>query len=297
MEKTDSEPGPCNPPAPLPALSLWPAERLQGTTGHTAERDITTPADGLTAGRPVIRLTDVSEPTMTFYPPPRARETGTAVLVLPGGGYSILAIDLEGTEVCEWLNAIGVAAVLLKYRVPEPSPRTRPLEDAQRAMGIVRSRARDWRIDPSRIGVIGFSAGAHLAATLCSNHARRVYVPLDDSDGVSCRPDFAALIYPAYLCTQPEEHTLDPALRPAPGAPPAFLAQTQDDEFGVRNSVAYYAALVDAGVRGELHVYEAGGHGYGLRRSRMPVLGWPLRLAEWMKATKMLPEIAGSQAR
>ena len=270
-------------------LSLWPAGTPGITAGHAGEHDVTTPGDGLIGGRPVIRLTGISDPTLTVYRPARTRETGTAVLVFPGGGYHILAMDLEGTEVCEWLNSIGVTAMLLKYRVPEPSPYTRPLEDAQRALGVVRSRAGEWNIDTHRIGVLGFSAGGHLAGSLCCNFRKRVYAPVDDADRLSCRPDFAVLIYPAYLAAGDSTAKLDPAIHVTNETPPAFLVQTQHDPIGVNNSIAYYEALEHAGVPAELHLYEAGGHGYGLRPSAMPVSGWPSRLADWMRSMRFLP--------
>jgi acetyl esterase/lipase len=216
-------------------------------------------------------------------------ETGTAVVVFPGGGYHILAMDLEGTEVCEWLNTIGVTAILLKYRVPDPAPHGRALEDAQRAIGIVRSRAAEWHIDPQRIGVLGFSAGGHLAASLCCSFQKRIYSPADDADRLSCRPDFAVLIYPAYLSAGDSALNLDPAFHVTKDTPPAFIVQTQHDPIGVNNSIAYYRVLIQAGVPTEMHLYEAGGHGYGLRPSAMPVSGWPSRLAEWMRSMRFLP--------
>ena len=267
-------------------LPLWPAGTTDISAGDVREHDATTPADGLTGGRPVIRLTGISVPTITVYRPVRDRETGTAVVVFPGGGYSILAWDLEGTEVCEWLNSIGVTAILLKYRVPDPSPHARSLQDAQRALGIVRSHASEWNIDTHRTGVLGFSAGAHLAASLSCRYQNRLYTPVDDADRLSCRPDFALLIYPAYLA--PGEN-LDTAFHVTGETPPAFLVQTQHDPLGVNNSIAYYRTLVQAGVKAEMHLYEAGGHGYGLRPSPLPVSGWPSRTEDWMRSMKILP--------
>ncbi|HEX7572868.1 MAG TPA: alpha/beta hydrolase [Bacteroidota bacterium] len=269
-------------------VSIWPAGTPGILAGHAREHDATTPGDGLIGGRPVIRLSGISDPTITVYRPERTGETGAAVVVFPGGGYHILAMDLEGTEVCDWLNSIGVTAILLKYRVPDPSPHTRPLEDAQRALGIVRSRAGDWNIDPHRIGVLGFSAGGHLAASLSCSFQKRIYTLADDADRLSCRPDFAVLIYPAYLAVSDSESTLDPSLHVTGDAPPAFIVQTQHDPIGVNNSIAYYRALLRAGVPAEMHLYEAGGHGYGLRPSAMPVSGWPSRLAEWMRSMKFI---------
>ena len=270
-------------------LLLWPAETPGVAALHAREHDATTPKDGLIGGRPVIHLTDISDPTITVYRPARTRETGTAVVVFPGGGYHILAMDLEGTEVCEWLNSIGVTAILLKYRVPDPSPHTRPFQDAQRALGMIRSRAGAWNIDPHRIGVLGFSAGGHLAVSLSCGFQKRAYALRDDADRLSCRPDFAVLIYPSYLATGDSASTLDPAFHVTRETPPAFLVQTQHDPEGVNNSIAYYRALAHAGVPAEVHLYEAGGHGYGLRPSRLPVSRWPSRLAEWMQSMQFIP--------
>jgi acetyl esterase/lipase len=268
-------------------MPLWPAGAPGVTPGGTQEHDVTTPADGLTAGRPVIRLTDVTDPTLTVYRP--ARETGTTVLVFPGGGYEILAMDLEGTEVCAWLTTIGVTAVLVKYRVPDPPPRTRSLADAQRAMGLVRSHAVEWKTGTGPLGVLGFSAGGHLAASLSVRFRNRVYAPLDDADRLSCRPDFTVLIYPAYLTEGRGSIALDTALRPGGDAPPAFMVQTEDDQFDVNNSLAYNRGLEQAGVRAEMHLYAAGGHGYGLRPSPLPASSWPRRLEDWMRSMQFLP--------
>jgi acetyl esterase/lipase len=275
-------------------IPLWPAGTPGITPGNAGEHDITTPKDGLTGGGPVVRLTDILDPSMTLYRPDHGRENGTGVLVLPGGGYSILAMDLEGTEVCQWLNSIGVTAMLLKYRVPDPPPHTKAFEDAQRAFGLVRSRAVEWGLDARRIGVLGFSAGGHLAASLSCGFHEREYAPVDEADRFSCRPDFTVLVYPAYLVAGGTEFTLDAAIRPSGDTPPAFIVQTQDDPFGVNNSVAYYTALLRAGVKGEMHLYESGGHGYGIRPSAMPVSGWPVRLEEWMRSNALISNRASA---
>ena len=182
-------------------LSIWP-HGAPGTQANSAgEIDTTTAKDHLVAGKPVIRLGNVSKPTLTVYTP-KGSNTGAAVVVFPGGGYHILAIDLEGTEVCDWLNSIGVTCVLLKYRVPDSGPYPKSsaaLQDAQRALGIVRAHADSWHIDPHRIGVLGFSAGGHLAAALSTRFDQRLYDPIDAADQLSCRPDFAVIIYPGYL--------------------------------------------------------------------------------------------------
>jgi acetyl esterase/lipase len=267
---------------------LFPKGVPGGRRDLGPEKDMTTAKDHPVAGRPVIRLGNVTEPSLAFYPAPASHNTGAAVIVFPGGGYSILAYDLEGTEVCEWLNSIGVNAVVVKYRVPEvPNvPRYEaPLQDAQRAVGYVRSRAAEWKIDPARIGVLGFSAGGHLSALVSNSFSHRTYPAQDAADKVSCRPDFTILIYPAYLPTGEKLDILAPEVHVTPNTPPAFLIQTEDDPIHVENSLVYYRALKDVKVPIEMHLFSVGGHGYGLRSDPMkPVTGWP-RLAEaWLKA-------------
>jgi len=247
--------------------------------------------ENLVAGKRVIRLGNVSKPDLTFYPAPKDKDSGAAVVVFPGGGYNILALDLEGTEVCEWLNSIGVHAVLLKYRVPKRAgleKHTAALQDAQRAFGLVRSRAKEFGIDPRRIGVLGFSAGGHLAAALSASVNQRTYPIVDDADKVSCRPDFSVLIYPAYLTLKDQGDKINPETAVSSNTPPAFIAMTQDDPVRVEGALFYSAALKPAGVPFELHVYPKGGHGYGLRRTENPVTAWPDRAADWMRSRGLL---------
>ena len=268
-------------------IPLWPHKPPKETTTLAAEKDITSEKDGLIAGQRLIRLGNVSQPTMEFFPAPIDKNTGATVMVCPGGGYHILAMDLEGTEVVNWLNSIGINAVLLKYRVPIRVGRERweaPLEDAQRAMGLTRSHAKEWGIDPKRIGVMGFSAGAHLSAVLCSKYEHRIYEPIDAADQESCRPDFAMLIYPAYLTMEKENDKIAPELNITKDTPPTFLAQTEDDGIHVECSVYYYLALKKAKVPAEMHLYPSGGHGYGLRPTAQTVTSWPKRAEEWMKS-------------
>ncbi len=273
-------------------IRLWPGKAPGETMQLPAEADTTKPTDRLVNGKRIVRLGNVSEPTITIYSPDPDKNTGAAVLVAPGGGYSILAWGLEGSEVCEWLNSIGVTGVLLKYRVPHRDGRARhdaPLEDAQRAMGLVRSRAAELGIDPQRIGMLGFSAGAHLTAVLSNNHERRTYERIDAADEVSCRPDFALLIYPAYLALKEKNNEIAPELPVEKGrTPPTFLVMTGDDSVRVENAVFYYLALKDAGVRAEMHLYPEGGHGYGLQRTEARVTTWPARAEEWMKSEGIL---------
>jgi acetyl esterase/lipase len=263
-------------------IPLWPNAVPDEKGQLGAEHDVSKPNEGLVAGKPVIRLTNVSTPTITVYRPPKAKANGTAVLVCPGGGYGILAWDLEGTEICAWLNSIGVTGVLLKYRVPtrpDDHQHLLPLQDAQRALGLVRFHAQDWKLDPQRIGVLGFSAGGHLTARLSNQFEPRVYAPVDAADAVSCRPDFSLPIYPAY-----QNNTLAPELKVTTNTPPTFLVQAEDDGVHVENSLYYYLALKNAKVPVEMHLYPNGGHGYGLRPTEKMVTSWPKRAEEWLRA-------------
>jgi acetyl esterase/lipase len=274
-----------------PVFPLWPGTAPGETNVIGEEKDMTKEGEGLVAGQRVIRLGNVSKPTITLYRAPKDKDTGAAVVVFPGGGYHILAWDLEGTEVCEWLNSIGVNAVLLKYRVPKRPGFERhvpALQDAQRAVGLVRSRAKEFGLDPARIGVLGFSAGGHLAAALSAHTAERTYPAVDAADAVSCRPDFSVLIYPAYLTLKDEGDKINPLTAVSSNTPPAFIAMTQDDAVRVETALFYSVALKQFGVPFELHIYPKGGHGYGLRRTENPVTAWNDRAAEWMKSRGLL---------
>jgi acetyl esterase/lipase len=272
-------------------IPLWPkgAPDEKGKVGE--EHDTTKPNDGLVAGKRVIRLTNVSQPTITLYRPSKRRANGAAVAVCPGGGYSILAMDLEGMEICQWLNSIGVTGVLLKYRVPERPGDTNhilPLQDAQRALGLVRYHAKDWNLDPKRIGVLGFSAGGHLTANVSNHFDQRAYASVDDADQVSCRPDFSMPIYPAYLVLKSQNTEVSPDLHVSPNTPPTFLIQAEDDGVRVENSLFYYLALKNARVPVEMHLYSTGGHGYGLRPSDKLISGWPKRAEDWLRTLGVL---------
>jgi acetyl esterase/lipase len=255
---------------------------------------------------------------MTVYSP-KGGNTGAAVVVFPGGGYQILAMDLEGTEVCDWLTSKGITCVLLKYRVPgeggyprsAPYPKSGPypespmaLEDAQRTLGLVRLHAAEWRIDPHKIGVLGFSAGGHLAAATSTHFGKRLYPAVDAADKDSCRPDFAVVIYPGHLSLSAAEWdarqgtnrhvvphrpnadkglALNPELPVTRQTPPTFLLQAEDDHVdNVNDSLAYYIALKNAGVPVEMHLYPTGGHAFGLRRAGSPITGWPQLVETWL---------------
>lgn len=276
-------------------LPLWP----NGAPGAAAsssnappEVDATTPQDKLVAGKPVIRLGNVSHPAITLYKPAKANGAVPAVVVFPGGAYRILAIDLEGTEVCEWLNETGLACVLLKYRVPDSGPYPKSpaaLQDAQRAVGLVRQHADDWGIDSKRVGVLGFSAGGHLSAALSTHFDKRLYERIDSADDLSCRPDFAVVVYPGYLALAEQNMEPNPDIKPTADTPPTFIVQAEDDPVHVENATTYFLELKQAKVPAELHIYSDGGHGYGLRSTSLPVTAWPLLVEKWLQTIKVLP--------
>ncbi len=268
-------------------ISLWPgvAPGEKGDIGP--EKDQGKPNPNEPPERYVIQLGNITQPTITVFRPKKNKDSGAAVIVCPGGGYYILAMNLEGTEVCKWLNSIGVTAILLKYRVPGRQGLERytaALQDAQRAVGMVRHRATEWGIDPKRIGILGFSAGGHLSAAASTNFEARTYPEVDEADKESCRPDFTVLIYPAYLVQEKEMAHLAPEIKVTANTPPTFIAMTEDDPVHVENAFTYGLALKNAGVPVELHVYPKGGHGYGLRPSENEVSHWPQRVAEWLTA-------------
>jgi len=268
-----------------------------------------TPPDLVADPRPESGAsTHVSRPTMTVYAP-KGRNSGAAVLVFPGGGYQVLAMDLEGTEICDWLTSRGVTCVLLKYRVPNSGPtlvngrRYYPkvqtaLQDAQRAIGLVRQHAAQWHVDPRKIGVIGFSAGGHLVAAVSTHFGQRTYRPVDAADALSCRPDFAIAVYPGHLWAHEDEPratrrqenlTLRPDIRVRPDTPPTFLLQAQnDDTDSIEQSLAYYVALQKAGVPTEMHLYAQGGHAFGLRKPNLPIGRWPELVERWMQTIGVL---------
>lgn len=257
----------------------------KGAPGEVAKLTEKSSSEGdKIGGEPVLRMTDVSEPTITIYRAPDEVASGAAMVVCPGGGYNILAYDLEGTEICDWLNNIGVTAVLLKYRVPRREGREKhaaPLQDVQRAMGYVRAHAEELDIDPNRIGVMGFSAGGHLSAMASNNFAERTYPAVDAADKVSCRPDFCLLVYPAYLSG--DKFQLAPELKVSSATPPTMLIQAEDDNPHIYSSLFYYYALKEAGVPAWMHLYSKGGHGYGLRDTGAAVNEWPDRVEDWFR--------------
>jgi acetyl esterase/lipase len=285
-------------------LPIWPGA-APGAPRPAAGAEVATtrPNEHLVAGRPWTYVSNVSRPTMTVYSP-KGKNTGAAVVVFPGGGYQILAIDLEGTEVCDWLTSEGITCVLLKYRVPNAGPSwnqacgcdldtrsSMPLEDAQRTVGLVRFHAAEWHVDPHKIGVLGFSAGGHLVAAISTHFGRRLYPAVDAADSASCRPDFAVALYPGHLWIDSRRFQLNPNVPVTRRTPPTFLLQAEDDDVdSVNNSLVYYAALTKAGVPVEMHLYARGGHAFGLRRTTSPVTEWPALVEKWLRTIGMVPE-------
>lgn len=261
-------------------LKLWPAG-APGETGLTG-REAAVAVEG---ERPIIRIENVSEPRLEFHPGTFRDPGRCAVLVAPGGGYNILAWDLEGTEIAEWLNSLGIPAVLLKYRVPRRSselPHAAPLQDAQRAMRLVRQHAREWNINPDCVGMLGFSAGGNLTV-LTSTHEESTYPAIDAADQLPSRPNFMVPVYPAYLTDNTQPTGLRPLIRIDEKTPPAFIVITQDDEDRAVGAASLFNALKQAGVPAELHIFVRGGHGYGLRSTQRPVTSWPHLCEAWMR--------------
>ena len=301
-------------------IPIWPGAAPDAQPVAGPEVSKSSGKDDLIAGRQVVEVDNVTRPTMTVYSP-QGRNTGAAVVVFPGGGYQILAIDLEGTEVCDWLTPKGVTCVLLKYRVTDvgPYPKSGPypespmaLEDAQRTMGLVRLHAAEWHIDPHKVGVLGFSAGGHLSAAISTHFEKRLYPAVDAADKESCRPDFAVAIYPGHLSIAAAEWdarqgrkkfvvphppnadknlALNPEVPVSSHTSPTFLLQAEDDHVDtVYDSLAYYIALKKAGVPVEMHLYAQGGHAFGLRRTKLPITDWPELVERWLGTIGMISE-------
>ncbi len=265
-------------------LKLWP-DGAPGETGDIGPEKAQPPRGN------VIRLASVSEPMITLYPAPKDKANGCCVVVCPGGGYNILAYDLEGTEVAEWFNSIGVTAVLLKYRVPRRSkehPHEAPLQDAQRAIRLVRKNAQGWNVDTERIGVLGFSAGGHLTMMTGIQWDKTNYAKIDEADKLSCRPDFLIPIYAAYLGDKKDQTKLSSLVQITKETPPTFLAVTLDDAMRGVHAGLLMREFKRAGVPAECHVFSKGGHGYGLRSSEDPVSGWPKLCEQWMRVSGLL---------
>jgi len=273
-------------------VEIWPGNPPDepGTIG--AEKTVMSPK----LDRKIVEVTDstrmltnVTKPALTIYRPAKEKDTGTAMLICPGGGYWNLYWQLEGEEVAAWLNSLGVTGIILKYRVPRRpddvrgEPARRPLQDSQRAVSLVRSKAKEWGIAPNRIGIVGFSAGGHLAIATATSFDRRTYEPIDDVDKVSCRPDFAVPVYSGYLKAKDREGIAN-GLRVPVDTPPVFLAHGGADiESDPEHSVAMYVALKRAGVPTELHIYAGAAHDFGVRKSDQPCTTWTRSCADWLR--------------
>jgi acetyl esterase/lipase len=293
-----AEPKVWQPSAGHVQISIWPraAPDVQPMPGP----EYTRTGHKLFGGKPVTGVYNVSRPTMTVYAP-KAKNTGAAVVVFPGGGFAGLAIDLEGSDICDWLTADGITCVLLKYRVPgipyDWHCDCRPhnfglsmpsLQDAQRTLGLVRAHAKEWHVDPHKVGVIGFSAGGFLVAEVSTVYGHRLYKPVDAADKLSARPDFAMAIYPGHLTS--DGHTFNRNLPVTRETPPTFLVQAEDDDVdGVDQALVYFTALKQAGVPAELHIYAHGGHAFGLRHTFDPITDWPKLARVWMRTIGVVP--------
>lgn len=265
-------------------VNVWPGKPPGETKDLPPEIDINKPEDKPVGDRKIIKLTNVSKPTLAIYRPAKDIDTGAAMIVCPGGGHRILAYDHEGTEAAEWLAKIGVTGIVLKYRVPARDENKRYLaavQDAQRAISLVRAKASEWSIDPKRIGILGFSAGGEVAALAAIMHGSRQYDAIDKIDEISARPDFAALLYPGGLLEKGNTKLRD-YVKPSKDTPAMFLAHAYDDPVDMRNSLLLAGELKVVGVACELHIYATGGHGYGMRTTGHPINTWPERCKDWM---------------
>jgi acetyl esterase/lipase len=261
-----------------PEIILWP-DGAPGLSPDEKPEIVVSPDEGI--GQ---RVTKVTAPQLTVYRPAASKNTGAAIVVCPGGGYNILAVQHEGIDVARWLNGIGITGVVLQYRVPRSQHvpfQTPPLQDVQRAIRLVRQHAGPWNLDPQKIGVLGFSAGGNLAALAATNFDRQTYEPRDAADQLNARPDFAVLVYPAYLSREDAPTQLRDEVRVSTETPPTLLIHTGDDHVSALNSIAFYLALREHEVPAEMHIYPRGGHGYGLRESEHAVSTWPARAQRW----------------
>lgn len=278
-------------------IPIWPAGKMPDALHDPTQESFETVTEPLVAGKSWTEVLNVSQPTMTVYSP-SGKNSGAAVIVFPGGGFSILAIDLEGTEACHWLTSKGITCILLKYRVPDSGPAWHDschcnihpkaptaLEDAQRTLGLVRLNAAKWHIDPNKIGVMGFSAGGYMVAEISTHFNKRAYTPIDAADKESCRPDFAMALYPGHMQATDKQFILNPAIHFTKETPPTFIVQAEDDpEDNINNSLLYYIGLKNAGVPVEMHLYAVGGHAFGLRPTQYPITHWPELATIWLNS-------------
>lgn len=269
-------------------LNIWPEKPPGDVKELPPEADQTKAQDKLIAGRRIIKLGNVSTPQIAVYRPAPDKDTGAAVVICPGGGHHILAYDLEGSEAAEWLNSIGVTGIVLKYRVPFRDPDKRYLaavQDTQRAVSLVRSKADEWKLDPKRIGICGFSAGGETACL--ASLLERQYSPIDDVDKSPFRPDYAVLLYPGSL-TEKGDAKLRDYVKATKDTPPMFIVHAYNDHVSAQNSFLLASELKRAGISAELHVFATGGHGYGLRPTSEAVTLWPVRATDWLRERGVL---------
>ena len=276
-------------------IPIWPAGKMPDAIKNPPAESVVT-STHLVAGKTWHWITNVSNPTMTLYFPNK-NNTGSAIVVFPGGGFNGLAIDLEGTEICHWITSEGMTCVLLKYRVPNSGPKWNKschcdiqpkapaaLEDAQRTIGLVRLNAKKWHINPNKIGVIGFSAGGYMVPDISTHFQHRAYKPIDAADKESCRPDFAMAIYPGHM-QQNRKFILNRHIYFTKETPPTFIVQAENDpEDNINNSLLYYIGLKNAGVPVEMHLYAQGGHAFGLRKTQYAITEWPSLADTWLKS-------------
>lgn len=282
-------------------IPIWPKTKMPNALPHPKPEQAKLVTKPLVAGKPWIAVSNVSTPTMTVYSP-KGNNTHAAMVVFPGGGFQVLAIDLEGTEICHWFTSKGMTCILLKYRVPDSGPAWHhschchihpkaptALEDAQRTLGLVRLNAKKWHIDPNKIGVIGFSAGGYMVADLSTHYRHRAYKSVDAADKISCRPDFAIAIYPGHMRTDGKHFVLNPNIHFTKNTPPTFITQAENDpEDNINNALLYYIGLKNADVPVEMHLYAKGGHAFGLRPTKFPITQWPNLVDKWLHTIGIL---------
>lgn len=273
-------------------VDLWPG-KVPGDVGIEGQETSRIYESPILKG-PTKLITNVTRPTLTIYQPAIYNNTGTAMLICPGGGYHNLFWELEGEEVAAWLNTQGIAGIILKYRCPrrpgdvKNEPPLGPLMDAQRAVSLVRSRAAEWGIDPKRIGMVGFSAGGHLSLATATSFEKRTYEPQDAIDQTSCRPDFAVCCYSGYLKPK-DKDGYSPSMGAPAGTPPVFLAHSTDDKISdPENSIFAYLALKRANVPVELHLYATGDHDFGVRQNHQLPSTWPNLCLRWLRSNGLL---------
>ena len=269
-----------------PTLDVWPGV-APGETGAIPEEKLEVNQPG---EKPLKKITNVSKPTLTVFRPAKEKDTGMSVIIAPGGGYRMLMMDYEGEDVATWLNGLGITGIVLKYRIPGREGQSKhlaALQDAQRAVSIVRAKAKEWNLDPTKIGMLGFSAGGHLTGAASTNFEKRLYETKDEIDAVSCRPDFSILIYPGGMLDK-EKPGLASEIMVSEKTPPAFLVMSHDDKVNSENCIYYYLALKKANVSAEMHIYAQGGHGYGMRVGEKPHNKWITRCEEWLRVQGIL---------